>query len=197
MKKFLSLILVMFLSCGVSFARNKKPNMPSVKFNGGEYYLYYSAKNDDSGGYINEYYKANQSYTSWKDLVALWHYPNSYSPIDQAKEYKELLSGDGIPCTIEINEDENTAMIDFTMAATKKLPIILEYNVFKFVKDEKCGSIGLQYAKRYRINNALEVSKIKKDIEKHRKKIIKKVNKAEFPELFRDDVDLGKIKPQK
>ena len=194
MKKILSLILIIFLSCGVAFAKSKKSYLQSIKFGGSEYYLYYSAKNDDSGGYINEYYKPNQSYTSWKDLVAVWHYPNSYSPIEQAKEYKEILSGDGIPCSIEVNEDDNTAIIDFTLIASKKLPIIVEYNIFKFAKNEKCGSVGFQYAKRYRINNALEIEKVKKDIGKHRKKIIKKVNNAEFPELFLDDVDEGKLK---
>ena len=194
MKKFLSLILTILLFCGTSFAKSKKSNLPAYKFNGGEYYLYYSAKNEDSGGYINEYYKANQSYTSWKDLIAVWHYPNSYSPIDQAKEYKEILGADGITCNIETDEDENTAIIDFTLLATKKLPIIVEYNIFKFAKYDKCGSVGFQYAKRYRINSALEINKVKKDIEKNRKKIIKKVNKAKVPVLFSDSVDEGRLK---
>jgi len=193
MKKILLIIIAVFLACGITYAKGKKTDMPSIKFNGGEYYLYYSAKDDKSGGYINEYYKANQSYTSWKDLIALWHYPNSYSPVEQAKKYREILSSDGIPCSLDIDEDDNAAVIDFTLIASKKLPIIVEYNVFKFAKQEKCGSVALQYAKRYRLNNSLEIDKAKKDIVKRRKKIIKKVNKLEFPQLLNESVDEGKI----
>lgn len=184
------IVLIIFLLCGTMFC--SAADLPSVKFDGKVFTLYYSAKNSESGTFINEYYKPHEGYTSWSELISVHHFPNAYSPIDQAKAFRDYL-GEGLcPSAIEVDEENNSAIIDFVLIDNKKLPIILEFNVFKYVKSLQCGTIAFQYAKRYRINNALEVEKIKKSFMKNRAKYIGQVEKVKIPELVKVEVEEGR-----
>ena len=71
-----------------------------------------------------------------------------------------------------VTEDESSAIIDFLMIEDKKLPLILEFNIFKFQKDEQCGTIALQYVQRYQIASALEIDQVKKAVVKNHQKPI-------------------------
>ena len=192
MKNFVLIITVIILGCGLCLAKSDKQVFPHVKFDGAKYTLFYSAKSKELGSYINEYYKKNQTYTTWNELIALHHYPNAYSPIDQAKEFKTYLQEENIPSELDIDEKHNCAALDFIVISQQKRPILLEFNIFRFVKSPKCGTIGFQYAKRYKLNNALEIKKFKKTVEKERKKYIKKFKKVTIPELIYEDIDMGK-----
>ena len=165
--------------------------MPYIKYDGTKFSLYYSAKSPELGGYINEYYKKNEGYASWTELLAIHHYPKSFYPIEHAKEFKAYLDDSGIPSFTDVDDEANSAIMDFVIIDSNKLPIIMEFNVFKYVKSPVCGTIGLQYAKRYRIYNALEVEKIRKTFAKTRAKYVKRVNKIKIPELITQDVENG------
>ena len=184
----LSLIL---LTQTCVLAKANKSDLPTIKFNKSKYELLYSSKNKETNSYINEYYKHNESYTNWTELLAVHHFKNSYSPIDQAKLLKEGLSSMGCPSAIDVNEKNNTATIDFIIINTKQIPVIIEFNVFKYEKDPICGTIALQYAKRYLLNDRLAIEKIKKSFAKSRVKYIKKVNKFEMPKLIEASVENG------
>ncbi len=166
--------------------------MPSLKLNGSKFTLYYSAKSPEIGSYINEYYKNGETYESWTELVAVHHFPTAYSPIDYAKSMSEYLSSMNCPCSIENDEENNQSLIDFILIDTSKLPIILEFNIFKYEKSPICGSVALQYAKRYLIYNMLEVDKVKKSFEKDREKYLSKVKKLEIPDVITYDIERGK-----
>jgi hypothetical protein len=176
----------------MGFAKNVKTNMPCVKFNKQEYNLYYSSINSESNTRINEYYKPNESYTSWTELIAVHHYKNEYSPIDLAQLFRNYLSDNFCPSAMTIDEDDNSAILDFIVIENKKLPIVLEFNIFKYQKSADCGTIALQYAKRYRVNSALEVEKVKKLVEQNRAKDLKKIKKLQIPEIVSRDVENGK-----
>ncbi|GEM_PF-6631710 len=192
MKYFVLIISILVLGCGLCLAKSNKQEFQYVKFNGAKFTLFYSTKSKELGSYINEYYKKNQTYTTWNELIALHHYPNAYSPIDQAKEFRTYLQEQGVPSELNIDEKHNSATLDFIIISQQKRPILLEFNIFRFAKSPKCGSIGFQYAKRYKINNALEINKFKKTIEKERKKYIKKFKKVNVPELIYEEIDKGK-----
>ena len=82
-KKFVLLFLCFALTPFAVYAENSDiSDMPKTKFDGKEYTLLYSAKNPDSGNFINEYYKNLETYTNWTELITIHHFPNSYSPID-------------------------------------------------------------------------------------------------------------------
>lgn len=166
--------------------------MPSLKLNGSKFTLYYSAKSPEIGSYINEYYKSGETYESWTELVVVHHFPTAYSPIDYAKSMSDYLASMNCPCSIENDEENNQSLIDFILIDSSRLPIILEFNIFKYEKSPICGSVALQYAKRYLIYNLLEVDKVKKSFEKDRDKYLNRVKKLEIPDIVTYDIEKGK-----
>ena len=194
MKRIIILIfLVIFsLTCGFAFAKSKKSEMPSIKFNGTPFHLYYSVKNKEYGGYINEYYKQNQTYTNWNELLAVHHYANAFYPIKHAESFSDFLSSSGAECYLTIDEEDNSAILDFVISDNRKLPIIVEYDVFKYEKSHACGTVALQYARRYMLSNSLQVNDIKKMIKKNRKKYIKSVKRTKIPDIVNVKADKGK-----
>ena len=193
MKKIIITVIFLYIFItGPVIAKTAEEGMPSLKFCGAKYTLYYSSKSPEIGGYINEYYKQRESYASWTELIALHHYPKAFYPIEHAKEFKMFLEKSNIPAYLEVDEKNNEAVLDFIVIDDRKLPIVMEFNVFKYVKSPVCGSVGFQYAKRYRVYNALEVDKFRKSFIKTRKKYVKKVLKHKVPELINSDVDYGK-----
>jgi hypothetical protein len=79
------------------------------------------------------------------------------------------------------------------MIDDSRLPVVLEFNVFKYQKSRKCGSMGLQYARRYVVKTAFETEAAKRDIEKNRKKILSRVKHYTIPALVYSEVDKCKL----
>ena len=102
-----------------------------LKYNGIKYSLQYSTKDKENNGYLNEYFKPGESYDNWSEMVAVYHFPNIYSPINQLESFRDYLNIINCPNAVKINEDKNYGIIDFIMLDSKKLPIIIEFNVFK------------------------------------------------------------------
>lgn len=192
MRIVISVVFAFLLATGIVFAKADKNNMPSIKFNGAKYTLKYSAKSDETGGYLNEYYKAHQTYTSWTELLGLHHYPTAFYPIEHAQEFADYLTESGVVANVEVYDDDNEALLYFVVMDKHKLPIVMEFNIFKFTKSPVCGTLGFQYAKRYMINNPLEIEKFQKEIVKSGPKYIKRFSKLEVPSLVPLDIDNGK-----
>lgn len=192
MKRIILVFLILLVLPVCAFAKSSKADMPNIKFNGSKFSLYFSAKSPEAKSYINEYYKKAEGYTNWSELIALFHYPNAYSPIDYAKTFREFLAEDTCPSAIEVDEENNSAILDFLIIDSRKLPIVVEFNIFRYVKSPICGSVGLQYAKRYTIMSPLEIERVKKDILKNRTKYIKQIKKLEIPDLVTVDIEKGK-----
>lgn len=184
-------ILSLFFTCGFACAKSGKTDMPYLKMNGTKFYLYYSAKSTETGGYINEYYKTGQTYTSWNELIGIHHYPTAFYPIEHAKEFSDFLGNSGVEAPLEVYDEDNKAIMYFVIVNNNRLPIIMEFNVFKFVKSPVCGTVALQYARRYLLTNNLEVDKIKKDFVKSAIKYIKQADKLEIPDIVTIEIDNG------
>lgn len=192
MKRIFVIICLLILTTGFAVAKCNKDSMPIVKFNGTKFSLLYSAKSTETGGYLNEYYKANQTYASWTELIGVHHYPIAFYPIEQAKDFAEYLNNSGVLAHLEINDEDNEALLYFVITNADKLPIIMEFNVFKYSKSPVCGTVGLQYAKRYRLNSPLEIEKTKKELVKSGLKYIKQLNKLDTPDVVTLEIDNGK-----
>lgn len=188
-------ILLLFILFSLSFFNNfaNAYTLPQLEFGGKKFNLFYSAKNHEIGTYMNEYFKPSETYATWSELVVVHHFPNAYSPIEQAMLMRDVLGEANCPSAILLNEEENTAILDFILMSDKKLPIVLEFNVFKYEKHPICGTSAIQYSKRFLIKNALEVESVKKDLEKSRAKYLKRIKNLDIPELFNRDVDNGII----
>ena len=161
----------------------------SINFNGEKYSLLYSVKNPDFGGYLNEYFKRGETYNIWSEMVAVHHFPNAYSPIDRIKDFKEYLSSMHVPSSLTFDDKKNTAIIDFIMIADQKLPVVMEFNIFKYEKSKKSGSVAVQYTKRYAATTTMQIEEIKKSFEKERKKMLKVVNNYKIPAVVTEDID--------
>ena len=185
MKKLLVLIFVFILGINASYSNN-------LKFSGNKYKLLFSTKNPDFGGYLNEYYKPGETYNLWSEMIGIHHFPNVYSPIEQVRSFKDFLAVSHIPCNISFDDKKNAAMIDFIMISGQKAPIVMEFNVFKYEKSET-GSVAMQYAKRYVVTTAMQADQVKRECEKDRNTILKKMKNFKIPKLVAEEVDLCKI----
>ena len=190
MKKILTILFLFFISVTSAFAKSDEHY---INFAGEQYRLLYSVKSPDFGGYLNEYYKKRETYNIWSEMVAVHHFPNAYSPIDQIKSFREYLGSMHCPSALTFDDKRNAAIIDFIIINDKNLPIILEFNVFKYQKSPKCGSVAVQYVKRYAVTTAFQLEAAKRDIENKRKKIIKQVNSVKIPEVVAMDIDKCKV----
>ena len=185
MKKIFVLLLLLIFNVSMVYAEKDY----SVHFNGKKFNLLYSIKNKDFGGYLNEYYKKGETYNIWSEMVAVHHFPNAYSPIDRIKDFKDYLGSMHVPSSLTFDDKKNTAMIDFVMINDHSVPVVIEFNIFKYEKSKKCGSIAIQYARRYTATTTMQIEYIKKDIEKNRKNLITKVKNFGIPEIVTKDID--------
>lgn len=188
---FLLIIYTLFLSCDLANAKSDDFDMPFIKFNGSKFSLYYSAKSSETGSFINEYYKHNQTYTNWNELIGIHHYPTAFYPIEHAKEFRDYLNEIGLMASVEVSEEDNSALLYFIVISDKRLPIVLEFNVFKYVKSPLCGTIAFQYAKRYILNNGLEADAVTKEFKETAIKYIKQVKKVDIPDIITFQIEKG------
>ena len=186
MRKILVLLFVFSLSISIAISKEKDY---SLNFNGERYDLLYSVKDPEFGGYLNEYYKHGETYNIWSEMVAVHHFPNAYSPIDRIKDFKDYLAALHVPSSLTFDDKNNSAMIDFIMITTNKMPVVLEFNIFKYEKSKKCGSVAVQYVKRYSATTTMQIEGIKKDFEKNRKILLKKVKSFNIPAVITHDID--------
>ena len=183
MKKFVVFLLTIYFTVNSVFAEK----INSVKFNGNEYSLVSSEKSSEHSGYYNQYFKSGENFSSWTDFITVQHFPNMYSPVDLAHAYREFLGSHNCPSSLWEDESKNIAMLDFLLIDSEKdskLPIIIEFNVFRYEKSSNCGTVAFQYAKRYTIQNMEQVEKVKKEFEKFRPKVLKKVLDFESPDVI-------------
>ncbi len=188
--------LLVFLFCLI-FSINltsAKDNLNSVSYNGNKYYLKYSEKSKEHNGYYNQYFKQNEDFDSWTEMIAVQHFPNVYSPIDLAHTFREYLEEYNCPSSLLIDEKDNVGVLDFILidSKTENAPLKLEFNVFKYIKSPYCGSVSMQYAKKYSIDDIKNLESVKKDFEKYRLKAIDKIMLITIPEVVNKDI--GEIK---
>lgn len=188
--------LLVFLFCLI-FSINltsAKDNLNSVSYNGNKYYLKYSEKSKEHNGYYNQYFKQNEDFDSWTEMIAVQHFPNVYSPIDLAHTFREYLEEYNCPSSLLIDEKDNVGVLDFILidSKTENAPLKLEFNVFKYIKSPNCGSVSMQYAKKYSIDDIKNLESVKKDFEKYRLKAIDKIMLITIPEVVNKDI--GEIK---
>lgn len=194
MKNFfvLTIITLCFVTVGGSAIAKQASDMPTIKFKGNDYTLLYSAKSQELGSYVNEYYKPRESYASWSELVGIHHYPEAFYPIKHAVLFQAYLDKLGYSNILDSDDENNSAVLDFVVINKEKLPIIVEYNVFKYEKSHDCGTSAFQYAKRIRVNSPLELKDVLDTINSERKRVVRCIKKTSIPDLITKNVENGK-----
>ena len=177
MKKLIAVLFIIFTMISTAYAENK------LNFDGKEYYLRFSEKSAEHNGFYNQYYKAGEDMDNWTEMVAVHHFPNVFSPIEQAYNFREYLESFHCPSSLEADEENNTGMLDFILIDGHQLPIVLEFNIFKYEKSKNCGTIAFQYAKKFQVYDNPEVAEVKKKFSKFRPRAMKKINDFEIPDV--------------
>lgn len=187
MNKLFLLLFSLILCINTVFAYD---NTGYIKYNGDKYFLMYSGKSKEHNGYYNQYFKKGEDFDSWTEMIAIQHFPNVYSPIDLAHTFREYLGEYQCPSALWVDDDKNIGVLDFILIddKSKSLPIKLEFNVFKYSKSPLCGSVSMQYAKRYNINDAQKIEMIKKKFERYRPKAINELKMTEIPDIVNEDI---------
>lgn len=178
MKRFLAAWLLYILIVSPVFSAGN-----SIKFDGKRFVLRYKAQNELTQGFINEYFKPAEKFETWSEMIAIHSLPNENSYKKQVEEFKKYLVS--IKADYSINEftEETPPVIDFIVVSTKKYPTIVEFNVFKYVKDQEGGLKAVQYAKRYLVKTAMDVDLVKEEIKKEKKHLINKTAKLDLPQV--------------
>ncbi len=186
MKKLFAIIF-MFFCINVVYADG---NNGYITYNGNKYFLMYSSKSSEHNGYYNQYFKSGEDFDSWTEMIAIQHFPNIYSPIDLAHTFREYLGQYHCPSSLSVYDDKNTGVLDFILIDNKeqKLPITLEFNIFKYVKSPDCGSLSMQYAKKYSVANVEQVDSVKKKFEKFRPKALNEIMDTAIPQVVNKDI---------
>ncbi len=177
MKKLIAVLFILFAMINTVCAENK------LNFDGKEYYLRLSEKSAEHNGFYNQYYKAGEGIDNWTEMVAVHHFPNVFSPIEQAYNFREYLESFHCPSSLEADEENNTGMLDFILIDGHQLPIVLEFNIFKYEKSKACGTVAVQYAKKFEVYDTKEVASVKKKFSNFRPRAMKKVKNFEIPDI--------------
>lgn len=164
---------------------------PRVNYEGKVFELKYSAKSSLASTYINEYYQLKEKYNNWTELIGVYYFPNQKSPLIYADNFRKQIVASGRPAELMENKKLNSAVLAF-MTQGGKLPTKIEFNIFKCEPAPKGGTICLQYARRYFLNNVEDVEKMNKNIEENRMKWINSLVNTQIPILVEKDIDLGK-----
>ena len=187
--KRIIIVLCFYLICSSVYASQNF----ELHFGGQNYKLLYSEKAPEHSGYINEYFKSGENRNSWSEVINVIHFPNAYSPLDYAQEFSRYLNSINCPNALVLDEEQNTALLDFIIIDGQKLPIILEFNVFKYEKQPECGTVAIQYVKKYSVYSTEQVEKIKKEFKKLRPRTLKELKKTEIPNIVKHNVDEIKL----
>ncbi len=186
MRIFLVLILLVLI---VNTANAQDEDF--IRYNGKKYFLTYSGKSFEHNGYYNQYFKSGEDFDSWTEMIAIQHFPNVYSPIDLAYTYREFLVQYNCPSALWVDKDKNIGVLDFMLIndnESKKMPIILEFNVFRYSKSPMCGSVSVQYAKKCNIEDAKKAEIVKKKLGKYRLKAINEIKLTKIPDIVNKDI---------
>ena len=167
-----------------------------ISYGGKTFKLLHSEKKHEHNGFYNQYFKLGETPGNWTEEISVQHFPNIYSPIELAQIYKGFLAQYKCPSALLTDENQNQALLDFILIDTnakKNIPIIIEFNVFKFNKSPVCGTIAVQYAKRFTFTDTSQIEKEKKKFEKFRAKTLKNFLDFEIPKIITLDIDEIKL----
>lgn len=188
MRRFL--IIILTLLCININSVSASVNSDCIKYNGNKYVLLYSGKSVEHNGYYNQYFKSGEDFDSWSEMIAVQHYPNVYSPIDLANIFRDYLGECHCPSSMTVDNNKNISVLDFILIddSKKSFPITLEFNIFKYVKSSDCGTLSMQYAKKFLVYNQKDADKIKKNFAKYRPKALDEILKTNVPNIVNRDI---------
>lgn len=188
-KKFIYFFVV-FIFVGI-FSLVYAASLQRINFDGKIFELKYSVKSSITHTYFNEYYRIKGTYDNWDELIGVYYFPQQTSYINYAKKFNNQILALGRKPILLINEKEGFAIIAF-LSGGGKIPTKAEYNTFKCQKSPKGGTIAMQYARRYFINNDEDKDAMIADIKKNRARWINNVAKMPMLGIIEKDIDTGK-----
>jgi len=173
--KFLSLFVILAI---VIVFFSQKTNAEEIHFDNTKYILKYSIYSPLSKGYMNEYFPANETPCNWTQMIGIYYYSDENSPIKFAQEFDKTIESSENSVLIKMieNKKQNKAVVSFLVNNTENGKNFFEYNVYKYEKHPKKGTMMLKYAVKYFCTNDKEITaigtKIREDNDKYMEQLI-------------------------
>ncbi|MDP8298519.1 MAG: hypothetical protein P9L88_01240 [Candidatus Tantalella remota] len=189
MKKTLYILVIgVILICfsTITYAQSIKPEL---SFDNETYYLKYSEISPMSDGYMNEYLRNDETLDSWKQRVAVYHFPNLDSPLQAAKDLAISLKQANPDTKFQLLENKKTGetILDF-FVVSKEEPVMHEYNVFRYSTEKGMdGLVAYQFA--YRTYGQESFNTFKKAFKKNRPKWVNLIAKVKIPPVIEKPIN--------
>lgn len=163
MRKLLPIYLLVSL---IVFLIAQNVNAENIHFND----FIYTLKSTDISKHAevikNEYFKQNENKDFWTSSIDIFYYPEQNNPLKFAAKFDS-----------EIEKQENLLLLKFIQNKKQDIAVIsyLEniiqndktyfiYNICKYEKHPKKGTLVLKFAKKYVFNTKEEITKMAQDI---------------------------------
>ena len=187
--------ILRFFTIGLIFAGvivffSLKANAEEIHFDNSKYILKYSTLSPLLKGYMNEYYPANELINNWTKMIGIYYYPNENSPIKFAKEFDKTIENSENSMLIKFieNKKQDKAVVSFLVNNTQNGKNYFEYNVYKYEKHPKKGTMMLKYAIKYFCANNKDITAIGNKIREQNDKYMEMLITSPIPPIVEKEI---------
>ena len=183
MKKFIIALCALFSFLPNSYAQE-------IKFDNVLYKLKFSAVSPSVKGYGNEYFKPNENFSNWSEMIGIYHYPNENNPLKYAENFDKHIEQNDNCLLLKLveNKDANKAVLSFLTNNCENSRKYFEYDVYKFEKSLKKGMIVSKYASKHYFNDNNEITQIAQKIKKDNDKYLELFIISQTPTVLEQDI---------
>ena len=206
LKSIVLLLAVMIAVSGVSYAGankgvNKGANkgtsvsqqtIPQITLDNKVFTLKYSTNKTQSGEYLNEYYKSDETGYNWTELITVCEFPNY--PNSPSNYAESILSRDNAPDNYDrpmsTNSRSGKVTCVFLLAGKMDETKYIEFNVMQVLpyKNSK-GIKTLLYAKKYNYKTREELADVFNKMEADKQKYFNLVKELEMPAVLHENIE--------
>ena len=186
-------LFILFCLAGVALGACAPEKLPSARFDGQEYALAFSAR--EQSGFVNEYLLPGEDLENYSKMVGVYSFPQmkGISAQQAAEQMARLmqLKNPQAPFDIHNSADKEAALVDFLVFSPGGS--MAEYNVFKYMPDGK-GLKAVQFVARWYATQSKDALKNARDFAQtylgNRQEWVKKVDSMEVPGVYKREYAL-------
>ena len=114
----------------------------------------------------NEYFTANESKNFWTSSIDILYYPEQNNPLKFASELDSKIEKKENLLLLKFiqNKKRNIAVISYLENIIQNDKTYFIYNICKYEKHSKRGTLVLKFSKKYVFNTKEEITKIAQDV---------------------------------
>ncbi len=187
MRKLLPLYLSILLT-GFLIAQNV--NAENVHFNDFIYTLKSTDLSNSPKIIKNEYFTKNENKDFWTSSIDILYYPEKNNPLKFAAEQdSEIEKKENLLLLKFIqNKKQDVAVISYLENIIQNNQTYFIYNICKYEKHPKKGTLVLKFAKKYVFNTKEEITKIAQDIKSVNDDYMEQMIILQIPQIVEKEI---------